>query len=1057
MRTGLRTGGPIEWMARNPVAANLLMVLMIAGGLLIMFTTVKQEYLPNTEPDTVTVKVALPGATPAEVEQSIVLALEDALSAVQGIDKLTATASEGSANITLELNNDRDRQLAYNDIQQAVDGVSTLPDDAEEPVVALSVRRRAVLSLILHGDTTPGAMRMAAEHVRSSLLSDPGITQVDITEERDLELHVEVPEATLRAHGLTLEEIASVIRASALDRAGGTLETSGGDLLLRLADRREDVEAFAALPVVTDARGTVLRLGEIATLRRGFADNDRETTFNGRNAVELEVFRVGDQTPITVADAARAALPGAMSTLPATVEVEVLNDRSEYYRGRMELLTRNGLIGLGLVLLLLTLFLNIRLAFWVALGIPTAFMGAMLVLPLTDQSINLISMFAFIVALGIVVDDAIVAGENIYEYRQRGMPYQQAATQGARDIAVPLSFSIMTNIVAFLPLALAPGWMGKLWFVIPVVVSLCFVMSWIEALFVLPAHLAGHRFPRLYLVLGWVVGFLGLIERFIFNPVQRVFAGGLAWFTQRIYGPALRLALHWRYVTVALMILVLLATLGWVQSGRMGWGLFPPVPRDYSKLVMNMPVGTPMEVIRDARDQVVAAAERVIAENGGDKLSIGIRAKIKGTQIDARAYLTDPDIRPISTTEFSRKWRAETGTVPSARSMRVESSWGGPGGTSLNIRLTHPDTATLAQAAARLAERLEEFSPVRDADDGFTPGKAQLAFRLTEAGRSLGLTSDEVASQVRAAFFGVEALAQQEGRNEVSVLVRLPGAERRSEADIERLTIRTPDGGFVPLFEVAEIEKGRADATIKREAGQRVVSVTANVEPRRETNQVLAAATAEILPQLKDDFPGLGYSLEGRQAAQRDTMNSFMLFSIPLALIIIFGLLAIPFRDIFQPLVIMCAIPFGAVGAVIGHEIMGYGLSIISFFGIIALSGVVINAGIVMMDYANKARARGTAAFQAITQAGLRRFRPILLTMLTTFFGLSPMIFETSRQAQFLIPMAISLGYGIVFATVIMLFLIPALYLILEDVKRLVAPVGKPPPPSGDDLPVPAE
>ena len=1044
-------------MARNAVAANLLMLAMLVGGFYVMVTTIKQEYLPNTEADTVSVKVALPGATPAEVEQSIVLALEDSVTAVQGIDKMSAEAREGMAELTLELGTDRDRRIVYNDIQQAVDAVTSFPQDAETPVVKLSARRRPVLDILLHGDTSPMAMRMAAEHVRSTLLLEPGITQVDIVDERDLELIVEVPEATLRAYGLTLDTIARTIRETALDRAGGTIETSAGELLLRLADRRDAVEEFAALPLIVDTSGTVLRLGQVASLRRGFADSDREVTFNGRPAAELRVYRAGDQTPISVAEVVRAALPGAMATLPSAIEVEVLNDRSIYYSDRMSLLTKNGLIGLGLVLLLLTLFLNIRLAFWVALGIPTAFMGAMLVLPVTDQSINLISMFAFIVALGIVVDDAIVTGENIHAYRQKGMQQLDAAIKGARDIAVPLSFSILTNIVAFLPLALAPGWMGKLWFVIPVVVSLCFVMSWIEALFVLPAHLAGHGRWRFYGPIGVIVAGLGAVERRVFHPVQRAFARALAWFTRRVYGPVLRVALGWRYVTVALMIAVLLIALGWVMSGRMGWGMFPPVPRDYSKFVMNMPVDTPIEVSRAARDRVVAAAEKVIAENGGERLGVGVRARINATRIDVRAYLTDHHTRPISTPEFSRKWRSEVGTIPSARSMRLESSWGGAGGTNLEIRLTHADTGVLSLASARLAEQLSEFSSVRDAEDGFTPGKAQLEFRLTEAGQTLGLTSDDVASQVRAAFFGVEALTQQEGRNPVTVRVRLPASERRSEAAIEQLAILTPNDGFAPFREVARVEKGRADSTIRREAGQRVVSVTANVEPRRETNQILAAATTELLPKLQDDFPGLGYSLEGRQAAQRDTMRSFLEFSIPLALVIIYGLLAVPFRDFFQPLVIMCAIPFGFVGAVIGHEIMGYGLSIISVFGMIALSGVVINAGIVMLDFANKARAAGQSARVAISEAGLRRFRPILLTAITTFCGLAPMILETSRQAQFLIPMAISLGYGIVFATVIVLFMIPALYLVLEDVKRLIAPVGGSPPSGRDDLPVPAE
>jgi multidrug efflux pump subunit AcrB len=475
-----------------------------------------------------------------------------------------------------------------------------------------------------------------------------------------------------------------------------------------------------------------------------------------------------------------------------------------------------------------------------------------------------------------------------------------------------------------------------------------------------------------------------------------------------------------------------------------------------------MPVGTPLETTLAVRDRMVAAAKQVIAENGGEQLGQGIYAFVNGTKISLKAFLQPPGIRPLPTSEFTDKWRQAVGTLSEVRSVRYESAFGGPGGThGIEIRLSHSDVAVLSRAARALAGRLGEFGPIRDPDDGFTPGKAQLEFRLNEAGRSLGLTSDEVARQVRAAFFGVEALAQQDGRNEVTVRVRLPEAERRSEADIETLLIRTPDGGEVPLYEVAEVERGRADAVIAREDGMRIVTVSANVEPSDQTNQVLAAVTADILPRLQEDYPGLGYSLEGRQATQRDTMSSFVTFSIPLALIIIYGLLAIPFRSYVQPAIVMTAIPFGFAGAVIGHLIMGMSLSIISIFGIIALSGVVINSALLMIDYANKSRAAGAPPFEAIWRAGQRRFRPIILTTMTTFGGLAPMIFETSRQAQFLIPMAVSLGYGIVFATVVVLILIPCLYMIVEDLRNLAFPQrpdhDQPAPPSPATRPVAAE
>ena len=1066
MATRLRGGGPLAWMARHSVAPNLLMLVLILGGIY-MTSQIKQEYLPSAEPEIIEVAVPLPGATPEEVEQSIVLALESELSGIVGVKKLSATATVNRGKVDLELSGDRSREQVYADVVQAVGRVTTFPEDAEEPSVKLRARRREVVELHLFGDVDQRSLRMAAEQVRTSLLQHPDVSQVDLAETKELEIHIEVSRDQLRALNLTLGEVAARIREAALDRSGGTLETSGGELLLRLADRREALRDFAMIPLIADRRGTVVRLGDVATLREGFADGPTESTFDGKPSIRLNVFRVGDETPIKVAEAVKGTPPpdalqsayretrqtvadvvpdflpwgtytppvpdpgieAIMETLPAAIDYVVLNDRSVYYQDRMKLLLKNGFFGLLLVLVLLSLFLEYKLAFWVAVGIPTAFLGTLLFLPIFDATINLVSMFAFILALGIVVDDAIVAGENIYEYLERGMSRIDAAIQGARDIAVPLSFSILTNIVAFIPLALVPGTFGQFWQVIPLVVATAFVLSWVEALFVLPAHLAAvkrrdqQRRP----------GPLTLI--------QQTFSGGLRWVIARVYAPALWVAMNWRYATTAVMIAILMLVSAYAVSGRLGWGLFPQIPRDYATAEIYMPQGAPLESSQAARDQVTAAARRIIEAHGGEVAARGIYANINGSFTSIEVHLGDAATRPLEAAEFNELWRKEAGTPATSRFVAFTSSFGGPGGSfGIKIRLSHPEVDVLARASAALTEELKSFGSVQDTNDGFTEGKRQLEFRLTEAAQSLGLTSDDVSRQVRAAFFGAEALSQQDGRNEVTVRVRLPLAERRSEADIETLMIRTPDGGEVPLVEIATIERGRADARITREDGLRVVTVSANVRPPEQTNQVIAAVTEEVLPQLARDFPGLGYSLQGRQQTQAETMNSFLFFSIPLALVIIYGLLAIPFRSYLQPMIVMMAIPFGFAGAVLGHMIMGKGLSIISVFGIIALGGVVINAALVMIDYANKTRAAGASPFEAMWRAGQRRFRPILLTTLTTFCGLAPMIFETSRQAQFLIPMAISLGYGIVFATLIVLFLIPCLYLILEDCRWLLNP-----------------
>ncbi|MEM9147071.1 MAG: efflux RND transporter permease subunit [Pseudomonadota bacterium] len=1020
--------GPIGWMARHGVAPNLLMLVMVVGGLLLA-SRITQEVFPSYETDTVAISVALPGATPAEVEQSVVLAIEEALGGIEGIDTLEATASEGAASVIAELDPGQDRQQLYNDIAQEIDRITSFPDDAEEAQVRLVVPRREVVELQIHGLVDPFSLRMAAEQVRERLLLAEAISQVDIAEERALEIHVEISQGVLRAQGLTLEDVARVVRQSALDRAGGTIETSGGDLLIRLADRRDAVADFAEIPLVTDARGTLLRLGDVAVIKRGFAETDRQSSFDGRPAIQLDIFRVGNETPISISDAVAAELPGLRAGLPEGIDIAVTDDDAEIYRGRLELLLKNGFIGLALVLLLLSLFLEYRLAFWVAVGIPTAFLGTFLFLPLTGASINMVTMFAFILALGIVVDDAIVVGENIYEHMERGMGRLEAAIQGARDIAVPLAFSILTNIVAFLPLVLVPGGFGKFFIWIPVVVATAFLLSWIEALFVLPAHLAGvrRRGPEHR---------PSLIER-----VQRVFAAGLELVVHRLYGPLLRLALSWRYATIALMVAVLMVVLAYPMSGRMGFSLFPPVPRDYARLSVTLPVGAPLATAETVEARLVAAAERVVARNGGDALGRGVHATISDTRITVRAYLAPPGERPISTAAFARQWRAEVGEIPEARTFRYSSSFGGPGGAAgVEIALSHGNPDTLARAAQRLATELATFPMVRDPDDGFTPGKRQLEFQITEAGRALGLTSEAVGAQVRAAFFGAEALAQQEGRNEVTIRVRLPEEERRSEADIEQLLIRTADGGEVPLFQIAEVTRSRADAKIEREDGRRVVTVSAEISPDEMTYLVTTQLTDDVLPRLAVDFPGLGYAFAGRQQTQKKTLASFTQLSIPLTLILMYALLAIPFRSYIQPAIVMVSIPFGAVGAVLGHMLMGMGLSIVSIFGMIALAGVVVNAAIVMIDFANRARASGLSASEAIWLAGVRRFRPILLTTLTTFGGLAPMIFETEAQAKFLIPMAVSLGYGILFATAIVLLLIPALYLVLEDLRWLANP-----------------
>lgn len=1015
-----QTRGPIAWMSHNRVTPNLMMLVLLVGGLFTSWT-IKEEVFPDFTLDQVDISVEYSGASPEEVEQGIVLAIEEAIRGVEGIEEITATASEGRASVSAELSTDAEVMRVYQEIQQEVDAITTLPEDAEEPQVSLASRQREVLGVAVAGPVSDWILREVAETLRDRLLLQPDITQLEMRGDRDYEIQVEVDRDTLRRYDLTLADIATTIDSSSVELPGGSVETSGGEILLRVKQRSDWATEFARIPVVTTANGGYLTLDQIATVTDGFEDDDSSQTFNGNPSIVLEIYRVGDQTPAQVAAAARAVIAEITPELPPGVTLSIDHDMSEVYQQRLDLLLKNGFLGLVLVLVLLGLFLEFKLAFWVTLGIPTSFLGAFLFLPVMDVSLNMISMFAFIVALGIVVDDAIIAGENIYERRQQGMGYLDAAIAGAREVSIPIAFSILTNLVAFMPLYFVPGTMGKIFQVIPLVVSTVFLISWIEALVILPAHL-GHSQP----------GHRNPVARWLHERQQRV-ADALNRFIDRRYRPLLALSLRYRYLTVALGIAVLTVVLGYAMSGRMGFTLMPRVESDRAIVTATLPYGSPVEKVKQVETRLVSAIEQVAAEVGREQLLESIDANIAENVSSIRLTLTDEGIRPLEAGEVTRRWRAATGPLPEVDSLRFESDLGGPGrGAALTVELSHNDIDLLDDASAALAKRLAELPLVTDIKDGFSPGKEQLDFTILPEGRSLGLTAQDVARQVRNAFYGAEALRQQRGRNEIKVKVRLPELQRISEYDIEQFRVKTPDGAWVPLVEVAQIERGRAYTSIERRDARRTVSVTANIEPIDQTNQVVATLRSRILPALLQEYPGLSYSFQGKQADTSESVTSLRNSALA-ALVIIYALLAIPFRSYTQPILVMVAIPFGAVGALLGHLLMGFSLSVVSLMGIIALSGVVVNDSLVLIDYANRQRRAGLDALNAIIAAGTRRFRPILLTTLTTFGGLAPMIFETSVQAKIMIPMAISLGYGILFATVISLLLVPSLYMILDD------------------------
>ncbi len=1014
--------GVIAWMAHNRITPNLMMMVLLVGGFMVALQ-IKQEVFPEFDLDMVTIQVAYPGSSPEEVEQGIVLVIEESIRGLDGIKEISATASEGMGMVRAELEEGIDSQRVYQDIKQQIDRIVTFPQDAERPEVSLVLIRRQVLEIQLYGDTSEWVLRELAEQVRDQLLQYPDITQVDLRGARRYEVAIEIDQDTLRTFDMTLDEVAQRVSQTSVEIPGGTVETQAGDILLRVSERRQWAEEFATIPLITTPEGAVIMLGDVAEIRDTFEERDQYAIYNGMPAIGLAVYRVGKETPIGVSDAARKAMEQIEKGLPPGVNWAVNRDRSEIYRQRLELLLKNAFLGLMLVLVVLGLFLEFRLAFWVTMGIPISFLGCFLFLPSLDVTINMISMFAFIVALGIVVDDAIVVGENIYEYRQRGMTFMDAAIRGAKDVLLPVTFSILTNIVAFLPLCFIPGVMGKIWRVIPFVVITVFAISWVEALLILPCHL-GHGRPES----GKRVGLLGMAQHGV--------SSALNWFISHVYARFLDICLRFRRITIAAGIAALILVVGYVRSGRIGIIMMPRVESDVSVVTATLPYGSPLSKAEQIRDRLLGAAERVIAANGGGQLVEGTFALIEENEVEVVLYLTDSKTRPISTTQLTRLWREDVGQITGLESLLFEADRGGPGsGAALTVELSHRDIDVLDRASSALAERLEDFPNVKDIDDGYTPGKRQLDFSLTKEGHSLGFTQRTLARRLRYAFYGAEAVRQQRGRNEVRVKVRLPREQRIHQYDLEKLLIQTPHGTYVPVAQIADVEVGRSYTVINRRNARRTVTVTANVEPISQTSQMERILRAELLPQLARDFPGLSYGWEGRQQDMRESTSS-LFTGLLFALFCIYALLAIPFRSYFQPLIVMVAIPFGIVGAVLGHILMGYSLSLMSMMGIVALSGVVVNDSLVLIDYANRLRRGDCGAFEAIHNAGIRRFQPIILTTMTTFGGLTPMIFETSRQARFMIPMAISLGYGILFSTTVTLVLVPCLYMVLEDLRR---------------------
>lgn len=1028
-------GGPIAWFGGNLVTANLAMLILLLGGWLTA-SSLQSEAFPEIDPRQITVSVAYPGATPEEIEDAITRRVEEAVLGLEGVERVRSSAVENSGRVTLELEDFADAQRVKEDVDNAIGALADFPPgDAENPEAIVARPTQNVMRLVVSGALDEEGLRTAAERIRDDLLALEEVSNVALQGARAREISIEVSETTLREHGLSLGDVAAAVNSSSLNLSAGTLRTEGADILLRTNAERKTGEAFEDIVVASDAGGRRLLLHDIATVIDGFEDADLINTYDGEPAVFLQVTQNGDQDALEVAAAVNEFLDGYEP--PPGVTIGVSQDQTEIVADRLNLLMRNGVLGLLLVFLTLAMTLDLKLAFWTALGIPISFLGGFLIFG-QIVTINMASLFALIIVLGIVVDDAIVIGENIYQEQRDGLHGVKAAVAGARGVVAPVTIGVLTTMVAFAPLLFSTGQLGQIMFDVPVVVIGVLAISLLEVFFILPAHLSHEG--------EWSVG-----------PMRRIkdtVSGLLLASRDRLMVPLIGVAIRFRYLTAAAAVAMLIVAVGLVTSGILRFIFFPSIESDEITVNLEMPEGTPFEVTRRSMEGVVDAGYRALGGRDSDlyeSLSLTIGGTLStgqgpggggGTSIGAhlaQAALTlvPSAERDVRAEEISRAWRIEAGAVPGAESLSFSSSLIGGGG-DVSLNLSHTDNETLLSAVDEFMGELSRIDGVSEIESSANLGKRQIEFELTPAGDAAGLTVQDLARQVRQAFFGAEVQRIQRGREEIRVYVRFPSDERSSLADLNRFRVRLPNGDAAPLSVVARTRESRSYASIDRVDGERVISVTADVDEALTTpNAVNAIVNDSIVADLQSAYPGLRYSVEGQARDQAEDIGT-LARNMVIAVGLMYVLLASVLRSYAQPLVVMVAIPFGAVGAVLGHLIMGYDLSMISLFGMVALSGVVVNGGVVLIDRFNTLhRQEGLGTHEAAVAAARRRFRPIALTTLTTFVGLAPMMLETSLQARFMIPMAISLAFGVLVSSLVLTILIPCLLLIGEDVAAL--------------------
>ena len=1029
--------------ARNTVFANIVFILIFLGGGIAAMSMIRENF-PEFSLDLLTVSIAYPGADPEEVEEGISQKIEEAVQEIEGIKLYTTTSKEGVGTTLIEIKENFPAGDVLEDVRTRINAISTFPADAEKPVIDELTVKDAVMLLYLSGEMSERRIKEWSERIKDEIQQLPEVSQVSIFGAREYEVSIEVSEAQLRKYGLKLSDVAAAVRRSNLNLAGGTIRSRGEEIRVRTVGRKYTGKELSRIVVLARPEGEIITLDRLAVIKDGFSEDPIAATINGETSVLVMVWKTSEEDSLKISKAVQGFVKVKQQELPAGANLKVLYDNTEMLRSRINLLLKNGIIGLGIVFLLLWTFLNARLSFWSGMGIPISIAGALFILWAMGGTINMVSLFGLIMVLGIVVDDAIVVGEAIYVHRKSGKPPLRAAVDGISEVGLPVVAAVLTTVVAFIPLFYVGGIMGKFIAILPLVVIACLMISLLECLFLLPAHLSDLPNPNR--------------KEKQANPLTRrlealhhLTARGMEWCVDRVYKPFLGKTLYWRYISFATAITILLLTAGLLRSGLLKFEVFPAVDGFIITATVEFPDGTPVAITEDAVKKIDAALLKMAqqtATRSGDPL-IKDRLSLVGQTLQqlpetgphvgsVQAILLESDKRGIHTKDLMVAWEKEVGAIPGVKSLIFEGMQHGPPGAPIEVWLQGYDMDTIIRASEDLKQRLRKFDGVFQIRSDYSRGKNELRLKLKFEAQTLGLTVDDLARQVYAGYYGDEAVRLQRGRDDVRIKVRYTADERRRLSDFEKVYIRTPAGHEVPLLSVADIYFSPGYSTIIRTNGLRRIAVSADIDTNKaNANEIFKELNANYFPQLIYRFPDLSVALQGEQKKMRESFESLYI-GFPLAVVGIFIIIATMFRSYTQPFVILFTVPFGIIGAVLAHPVLGFELSIMSIFGMVALTGVVVNNAIVLIERVNENMAEGLPFFEAIIQGGARRFRAIFLTSLSTIGGLAPLIMETDLQARFMIPMALSLAAGVAFATVLTLVLIPSLLAILSDLRLLI-------------------